>query len=154
MTKPLLPRWAAPVSQRPFCAGRQHPPLAAALLEQQVVSVRCPGMQHAVLPVGARTHQFLAVRHPGHLEYLFRLIQITHAELPGQHPIRTRWRETLVPFDAELNRAVAKGEEIRVLGSLVRDAEPEEEVEIPLSAKIADKENRDDPPKQRCHSAT
>ena len=59
-----------------------------------------------------------------------------------------------MPLDAEFDRPVTEREEIRVLGALVSDAEPEAEVEIPLSSQIADEENRDDPPEQRCHSAT
>src|SRR6266702_2897459 len=155
MTKPLSPNQpgqAATFAGR--CAAIPATVLAADLLEQQVVPVGRPGVQDAVLPVGARPHQLFAVWHPGGLEHLLRLLQITHAELPSQHAVGPGGRESLVPLDTELNRAVAKREAVGVLGALVGHAEPEAEVEIPFSAKIADEENRDDPPKQRCHSAT
>src|SRR5215475_7844606 len=68
MTKPLSPRWAVLVSQRAFCGDLRQGALAAALLEQQVVSVGRPGVQDLVLPVGTWPHQLFAVRHPGGLE--------------------------------------------------------------------------------------
>src|SRR6266566_6141301 len=152
MTLPLSPKRLAPVTRpRPAPAT---PGLATALLEQQVVSVRRPRVQDAVLPVRARRHQLLAAGHPGDLEHLLRLVQVAHSELPGQYPVRAGRRESLVPLDAELDRPVPEREEIRVLGTLVGHAEPEPEVEIPFRPQIADEQNRDDPPKQRCHRAT